>query len=30
MMEKKYRWGFQLTDEKGKELIELIKEKMKK
>ena len=27
---KKYRWGFQLTDEKGKELIELIKERMKK
>lgn len=28
--EKKYRWGFQLTYEKGKELIELIKERMKK
>ncbi|WP_261788768.1 hypothetical protein [Fusobacterium polymorphum] len=27
---KKYRWGFQLTQEKGKELIELIKDKMKK
>ena len=27
---KKYRWGFQLTDEKGKELIELIKDRMKK
>lgn len=27
---KKYRWGFQLTEEKGKELIELIKDRMKK
>ena len=27
---KKYRWGFQLTEEKGKELIELIKDRIKK